>query len=113
MASTFIKGIELGQMFFEEVVKPIIIDNFSNLKYDAALIGTGSEILGFDDLVSTDHHWGPRFQLFLSDKDFYSYKNELKLVLSENLPYTFRGYSTNWSEPDPTDSNNQFLTTIN
>jgi hypothetical protein len=113
MESKFIKGLELSQMLFEEAVKPLISDNFPNLKFDAALIGTGSEILGLDDQVSQDHHWGPRVQLFLSDTDLNTYKDEMKSVLSENLPYTIRGYSTNWTEPDPEDSNNQFLKVIN
>ena len=113
MVSKFIKGLDLSQMFFEEVVKKIIMNHFPDLKFDAALIGPGSEILGFDDIVSTDHHWGPRVQIFLSDDDFLKYKDKLNLFLSEKLPYTFHGYSVNWSEPDPNDSNNQFLKEIN
>jgi hypothetical protein len=100
-------------MFFEEAVKPIISASFPKLKFDAALIGTGSEILGLDDLVSTDHHWGPRIQLFLSDSDLITYKNEINDLLCNHLPYTTQGYSTNWSEPDPADGDNQFLKTIN
>ena len=86
MESKFIKGLELCQSFFEEAVKPLISINFPKLKFDVALIGTGSEILGLDDQVSQDHHWGPRIQLFLSDTDLNTYKDELKSVLSENLP---------------------------
>ena len=59
--------------------------------------------------MSTDHHWGPRLQLFLKESDYDKYKKSIKKFLSNNLPLTFHGYSTNWSEPDPNDSNNQFL----
>ncbi|QSB17159.1 DUF4037 domain-containing protein [Natronosporangium hydrolyticum] len=31
----------------------------------AALLGEGSEVLGYDDKVSTDHDFGPRVQIFL------------------------------------------------
>jgi hypothetical protein len=31
----------------------------------AALLDSGSEVLGFDDAMSTDHHWGPRVLLLL------------------------------------------------
>lgn len=113
MSTKFIKGLELSQMFFEEAVKTLISNKFTNVRFDAALIGTGSEILGLDDIVSSDHHWGPRIQIFLSDTDLITYKDELNLVFAENLPYSVRGYSTNWSEPDPTDGNNQFLKAIN
>jgi len=59
--------------------------------------------------MSTDHHWGPRLQLFLKEKDYDKYEKPIKQFFSKNLPLTFHGYSTNWSEPDPNDNMNQFL----
>lgn len=46
--------------------------------------------------------WGPRFYLFLSEADI-SKKNDILNVLSKNLPYTHKGYSVNFTEPDPND----------
>ncbi len=112
MSPSFIKGLELSRRFFEEVVKDIIRKHFSILKYDAALIGPGSEVLGFDDEISIDHHWGPRIQLFLCENDYEEYSSQIKSLLSEKLPYTFLGYSTNWSDPDPQDSMTQLLEPI-
>ena len=37
------------------------------MRYAAALLGPGSEVAGFDTQRSTDHDWGPRLQVFLSD----------------------------------------------
>ena len=71
------------------------------LPYSAALIGWGSEVLGFDTPLSRDHHWGPRVLLFLNDKDYPKVKDEISQALSDNLPYEFLGYSTNYSQPDP------------
>jgi len=34
------------------------------LRYAAGVIGYGSEVIGFNDEMSTDHMWGPRFLLF-------------------------------------------------
>ncbi|PYS82501.1 MAG: hypothetical protein DMF67_12580 [Acidobacteria bacterium] len=54
----FIPGIELSRLFFFEAVKPVLDAEFPRLRYGAALIGTGSEVLGFDTEMSADHHWG-------------------------------------------------------
>lgn len=109
---SFISGLKLCRIFYEEAVEPILSKYYSKLKYDAALIGTGSEVLGFDDITSTDHHWGPRLQLFISEDDYVTYQNEIKTTLSKNLPFSIKSYSTHWSEPDPNDSMNQFLRPI-
>lgn len=100
--SEFIKGMDLCEGFFNECAKPIIEENFPDLKYSAGLIGYGSDVLGYDDAVSTDHMWGPRFYMFLSDADI-SKKNIILNALSENLPYTYKSYSVNFTEPDPND----------
>ncbi len=98
----FIKGMELCEGFFNAYAKPIIEENFPDLKYSAGLIGYGSDVLGYDDAVSTDHMWGPRFYLFLSETDI-SKKNDIWNALSESLPYTYKGFSVNFTEPDPND----------
>ncbi len=98
----FIKGIELCRGFFQEAAKPILDRRFPDLQYSAGLIGYGSDVLGYDDAVSTDHMWGPRFYLFLN-KDAIGKKEEILSAFSEELPYLYQGYSVNFSEPDPND----------
>ena len=61
----FIPGLELAGRFYREAVRPILDDAFPGLAHAAALIGSGSEVLGFDTAMSADHHWGPRAMLFL------------------------------------------------
>ncbi|MFX1506721.1 MAG: DUF4037 domain-containing protein [Promethearchaeota archaeon] len=112
MSPSFVTGLELSRRFFEEVVKAIVTKHFATVRYDAALIGPGSEVLGYDDEISVDHHWGPRLQLFLSEEDYEQYSSHIRSVLSQELPYTFLGYSTNWSAPDPQDSMTQLLAPI-
>ncbi len=87
-------------MFFEEEVRPLLKANFPKLKYSAALIGWGSEALGYDTAQSTDHHWGPRLLLFLTETDYKKYKTIVARHLSNKLPLTFRGYSTNFSRAE-------------
>jgi len=62
----FIPGLRLSELFYSEAAKPILDTFFPELSYSAALLGWGSEVLGYDDVQSSDHHWGPRFLLFLS-----------------------------------------------
>ena len=108
----FIKGLDLCEGFFNTYAKNIIESNFPDLKYTAGLIGYGSDVLGYDDVVSTDHMWGPRFYMFLDKKDI-DLKDKIFQALSGNLPYTYEGYSVNFTEPDPNDcgvQHPQFIT---
>jgi hypothetical protein len=91
----FIKGKELSRLFYFKEVKPILDRYFPDLKYAAGLLGWGSEVLGFDTVMSTDHNWGPRLQLLLPENRMYL-KDKIDVKLSEMLPYTFMGYSTNF-----------------
>jgi hypothetical protein len=83
----FIPGLELSRLFYQEVVKPILDDNFSGLRYASALIGTGSEVLGFDTEMSTDHHWGPRLQLFLGEEDLAVLAPIIRLTLGPHAAH--------------------------
>ncbi len=108
----FIKGLELCEKFFNECAKPVIDKYFPDLQYSAGLIGYGSDVLGYDDKVSRDHMWGPRFYLFLSGKDIDK-KDEIFNKFAENLPYTYKGYSVNFTEPDPNDNGVQHPKLLN
>lgn len=52
----FIPGLELSRRFYWEAVRPVLDDAYPNLSHSAALIGHGSEVLGFDTPMSADHH---------------------------------------------------------
>lgn len=96
----FIPGLELSRIFYEEAVGPLLAAHFPGMLYAAALLGSGSEVLGFDTPVSTDHHWGPRLFLFLPEDDYECRREEIAATLAERLPYEVRGYSTNFGPPD-------------
>ena len=96
----FIPGLKLSELFYTEAAKPILERLFPHVSHSAALLGWGSEVLGYDDIQSSDHHWGPRFILFLSPEHDEKYKNDIAEALKQNLPHRFRGYSTSFGEPD-------------
>ena len=52
-----------------DAVQPMLGEHLPNLNYSAGLIGGGSEVLGFDSEISTDHDWGPRVMLFVRADD--------------------------------------------
>ena len=110
--SKFIPGLELSRLFYLEAVKPIFEASFPNLRYSAALIGGGSEVLGFDTEMSADHDWGTRLMIFLQEDDFTRYREIINQTLRRKLPYKFRGYSTNFGLPDPNDNGTRLLEDI-
>jgi hypothetical protein len=93
----FIPGLQLSEAFYREAVRPILDAAFPGLVYAAALIGNGSDVLGYDTPRSTDHGWGPRCWLFLPDSAYETYQSAIDAMLRERLPQTFRGYPTRFT----------------
>jgi hypothetical protein len=91
------RGLELARGLYFEAVRPILERRFPQLEHAAALLGSGSEVLGFDDETSTDHHWGPRVQLFVRDLEP---AKEIHDALASELPVEFGGYPTNFAPPN-------------
>ena len=97
---TFIPGIELSRRFYFESVRPLLDIHFPDLLHAAGLLGTGSDVLGFDDVMSTDHSWGPAVLLFLTENDFLL-KQDINELLRCELPYDFYDYPVHAEElPD-------------
>ncbi len=90
----FVPGVELSRRYFHDVVEPVLAREFPALRYSAALIGYGSEVLGFDTPTSTDHNWGPRVLLFFSPEDHGRLEAVIIALLDERIPGTFLGWPT-------------------
>jgi hypothetical protein len=93
VAVAFIPGLELARLYYAEVVRPLLDNECPGLEHSAALIGSGSEVLGFDSPRSTDHDWGPRLQIFIAD-DAADQAGLVSAILAARLPAEFRGYPT-------------------
>ena len=85
-------------------MSPILDTYAPELVYSAALIGYGSDALGYDITVSTDHEWGPRLLLFLDETAYAARAEEISARLSAELPPTFHGYSTSFTLRDVEDA---------
>jgi hypothetical protein len=88
----FIPGLKLSLSLYEEAVRPILERSFPGLSYSAALIGGGSEVLGFDTPQSMDHDWGPRLLLFLAEDEIGTVRPRIEQALSRDLPGSIHGY---------------------
>jgi len=93
----FIPGLDLSERFFHQAVQPILRSRFPELRYGAARLGQGSDVLGFDTPRSMDHGWGPQLGLFLAEEDFATdLPEKLRGVLAEELPFEVEGFSTHF-----------------
>lgn len=92
MEPHFINGLQLSQLLYQEAVRPVLEKHFPGLCYAAALIGPGSEVLGFDTPQSTDHDWGPSLLVFLEEAGFTDHRDRLDQALRRKLPGDIHGY---------------------
>jgi hypothetical protein len=90
--TAFIPGLELCRRFYHDIVAPILAAHFPQLPYAAARIGAGSDVLGFDTPMSTDHDWGPALTLFVREQDA-ALAPQIKAALDADLPETFLGFA--------------------
>lgn len=87
MAVVFVPGLDLAEAFYREVLAPL-----TGEPHAAALLGEGSEVLGFDTERSTDHEWGPRAQVFVPAGRVEA----VRARIAAGLPAEFRGHPTAW-----------------
>ncbi len=97
--TAFIPGLELSRRFYHEAVRPILDAHYPALSYAAALVGYGSDVLGFDTEMSRDHEWGPRGYIFLRDEDA-DLASSIHATLRERLPHEFLGYPVDFAATD-------------
>ena len=72
-------GLGICERFYFDVVRPQV-----DVPHSAALMGRGSEVLGFDDEMSSDHNYEARVLLFVAEG----------VELRPELPATFEGRPT-------------------
>lgn len=93
----FIPGLELCRGFFQDIIQPLMEKGFPDIPYSAALVGFGSDVLGYDNATSIDHGWGPRGQLFFNSIN-EAKREEIRHYLAANLPLEYKNFPTNFSD---------------
>ena len=87
----FIPGQELSRRFYWEVVRPLLDRFYNALPHASAMLGPGSDVLGFDTPMSMDHDWYPNVLIFLRDQEA-ELKELVREMLRQNLPHSFLGF---------------------
>ena len=87
------KGLELAKAYYETYGEPMLKKDFTEIfpRLAAGLAGDGSECLGFDDDISTDHDFGPGFCIWLSDDDYRRHGQALQAAY-DKLPQVFASF---------------------
>lgn len=87
-----IPGLELCRRYYEEYGRPMIAEKFRAYEPVIAvgLVGKGSDCFGYDDALSRDHDYGPRFVMWVTKKVYEEIGEELQEAY-EGLPGSFMG----------------------
>lgn len=80
----FVPALPLSHDFYLEVVLPLI----KGYRHAAALLGWGSDVLGYDTERSTDHGWGPRLQVFVREQHLAP----VRAAVDAGLPTSYQGW---------------------
>jgi hypothetical protein len=100
----FVRGLDLSRSFYDEVVAPLV----GQVRHAAALLGTGSDVLGFDTARSTDHGWGPRLQVFVTADDVEGVKE----AVERGLPDEYLGWPTRFGWDDVPETHHVEVVTL-
>lgn len=86
-------GLQISREFINELLLPelqrAIPDGFDRLA--VGILGTGSDVLGLDDEISRDHHWGPRANILYLRQDADRVAERVGKCIAQ-LPATYNDF---------------------
>lgn len=87
-------GLEISRDYIGEIILPGLRAELGDDadRLAVAVIGTGSDVQGWDDEISRDHHWGPRATIFHRRDDEEGLKPRVTRFLNHALADTYRDY---------------------
>ncbi|MCA9234767.1 MAG: DUF4037 domain-containing protein [Planctomycetales bacterium] len=87
-------GIDVSRDFIAEALLPQLRDSLGDdvERLAIAIVGTGSDVIGLDDEISHDHHWGPRANVMYLRADAKRLGPAVTRVLTRRIPREFAGF---------------------
>ncbi|WP_422114610.1 DUF4037 domain-containing protein [Brachybacterium sp. UNK5269] len=93
MTRSLPSGTALARAYYEEVIGPLLGRQLPHPDHAAARLGSGSDVLGYDDAQSRDHDWGLRLTLLVED----GRAAEVEALLERELPEEWQGMPTRFA----------------
>lgn len=93
-------GLALAEQYWHTYADELFSGELAQIRSRAAvgLSGHGSECYGYDDEISRDHDFGPRFCIWLTHEDYELYGNQLQERYTA-LPDEFMGVKRSAQSP--------------
>lgn len=98
-------AMEISRRFAREMILPLLRKRHGDLveRIAVGVAGTGSDVLGLDDDISRDHHWGPRAAVLLLDEDYPQHGEAVRGTLADGCPREFDGFPVHHNRAIRTD----------
>jgi Domain of unknown function (DUF4037) len=107
-----LSGGALAREFHADVVGPLLAQAMPGLRYAAGRLGSGSDVLGFDDAMSRDHDWGCRLTVLVDEPD-RAVVPQVRQLLERELPDSYRGFPVRFPVTwDPSRTHNVEVATV-
>ncbi|WBQ02604.1 DUF4037 domain-containing protein [Kribbella sp. CA-293567] len=100
----FVPATTLSHGFHDEVIRPLLPE----IPYAAALVGWGSDVLGYDTERSTDHDWGPRLHVFVDAHEV----DRVTELIEPALPKQYKGHPVQYGSDTVTPVHRITVTTV-
>lgn len=89
-----VTGVDISRDFVSEALLPRLESALGAdlQRLAVAIVGTGSDVIGLDDEISQDHHWGPRANVMYLRNDAARIRPALESVLTDDMPKHYAGF---------------------